>query len=325
MPYLSAEQIARAREIDLYSYLQAVEPQELVPCAGHEYCTRTHDSLKISNGKWFWWSCGIGGKSALDYLIEVQGMSFTDAVERLTGNMQAVVLPPISVSEPSKRASNFRLPPHNFVCLRAKPYLLSRCVGEAVIDECIRKRMIAETRRGEVMFIGYDEQSVARHACLRATDGCSLKQDVGGSDKRYAFRLLPGVSNKTVRVFEGAIDLLSYATLLGRNGRDYHEEFLLSLSGIYLPKREMEMSRIPQSLEHYLETHPETERICLHFDNDYTGHRSADALSVILGGRYEVCFMPPPEGKDYNDFLRMKEQKTNDERMMNLENHRKER
>lgn len=44
--------------------------------AGNVYCTREHDSLKISNGKWYWWSRGIGGVSALDYLIKVKEYSF---------------------------------------------------------------------------------------------------------------------------------------------------------------------------------------------------------------------------------------------------------
>ena len=47
------------------------------------YCLRLHDSLKISNGKWYWWSRGIGGRSALDYLIEVEGIPLVEAVQRI--------------------------------------------------------------------------------------------------------------------------------------------------------------------------------------------------------------------------------------------------
>ena len=70
MAYIHPEVIAEARKVDLFSYLQATDPNELVKCDGNEYCTRTHDSLKISNGKWFWWSRGIGGRSAVDYLMD---------------------------------------------------------------------------------------------------------------------------------------------------------------------------------------------------------------------------------------------------------------
>ena len=61
MPGVTKEQIAKAKEWDLLSYLQTHEPHELKRCGPREYCTRTHDSLKISNGKWCWNSQGIGG------------------------------------------------------------------------------------------------------------------------------------------------------------------------------------------------------------------------------------------------------------------------
>lgn len=41
-------------------------PDELVPFSKDTFVTKEHDSLKISNGFWYWFSKGIGGKSALD-------------------------------------------------------------------------------------------------------------------------------------------------------------------------------------------------------------------------------------------------------------------
>ena len=76
MPYIAPEVITEARRMDLLTYLRAYEPNELVRFSGNTYTTRTHDSLKISNGKWMWWSRGIGGNSALDYLVKVKGLSF---------------------------------------------------------------------------------------------------------------------------------------------------------------------------------------------------------------------------------------------------------
>lgn len=58
MPGVTKEQIARAKEWDLLSYLQAREPQELKRCGAGEFCLRSHGSLKISNGKWHWHSRG---------------------------------------------------------------------------------------------------------------------------------------------------------------------------------------------------------------------------------------------------------------------------
>ena len=50
MPYIPPEVVAQAREMDLLTYLRTYEPQELVHFGGSTYCTREHDSLKISNG-----------------------------------------------------------------------------------------------------------------------------------------------------------------------------------------------------------------------------------------------------------------------------------
>ena len=85
MPYYDSEAIERARQVDLLTYLQTCEPQELVHVSGNVYCTKTHDSLRISNGKWCWFSRGIGGYSALDYLIKVNGYSFLEAMETISG------------------------------------------------------------------------------------------------------------------------------------------------------------------------------------------------------------------------------------------------
>ena len=78
MPYIPSEVVSRAKQMDLYTYLHDYEPQELVHLGGGTYCTREHDSLKISNGKWYWFSQSIGGRSALDYLIKVRGTPFNE-------------------------------------------------------------------------------------------------------------------------------------------------------------------------------------------------------------------------------------------------------
>ena len=76
MSFYSRETVADVKKIDLLTYLQNYEPEELVHVSGNVYCTKAHDSLRISNGKWCWFSQGIGGKSALDYLIKVNGYTF---------------------------------------------------------------------------------------------------------------------------------------------------------------------------------------------------------------------------------------------------------
>ena len=102
MPYIPPETVSKAREMDLLTYLRNYEPDELVHFGGSTYCTREHDSLKISNGKWCWFSRGIGGTSALDYLIKVKDVPFLEAVERITG--QAAVQPPVLCPEQGRKS-----------------------------------------------------------------------------------------------------------------------------------------------------------------------------------------------------------------------------
>ena len=66
MGYIPPEKILKAKELDLLTYLKNYDPDELVHIGGNAYTTKSHDSLKISNGKWNWFSRGIGGKTALD-------------------------------------------------------------------------------------------------------------------------------------------------------------------------------------------------------------------------------------------------------------------
>ena len=85
MPYYTEEQIKQARLIDLMTYLQTYEPTELVHVRGNTWCLREHDSLKVTaDGKWYWWSRGFGGYSALDYLTKVKGLPFIKAMDILT-------------------------------------------------------------------------------------------------------------------------------------------------------------------------------------------------------------------------------------------------
>ena len=81
---VTTDQIKLARTVDLISYMQRYEPEELIRTGPHDYKTATHSSLCISdNGLWHWYSRGIGGRGALNYLIQVKGMDFVSAVRHL--------------------------------------------------------------------------------------------------------------------------------------------------------------------------------------------------------------------------------------------------
>lgn len=306
-PYVQIDPdvLERARQIDLLSYLQAYEPSNLVKVKGtaNVYCTAEHDSLKISNGKWYWWSRGFGGYSALDYLMKVREYGFVEAVEILTGQAFADWKPPPPAPKKDE-PKVLLLPPKNKDCNRVTEYLFGRGIDYQLIQDCIADGTIFESADyHNAVFIGKDESGTPKYAALRSTIGSSFKNDASGSDKRYSFRLLAAIPCTSVHLFEAAIDLLSYATYLKCEGKDYKAENLLSLSGVYQPKKELSESKIPIALTTFLKANPQINTIFLHLDNDKTGRLCTAALKELLQKDYKIVDAPPPVGKDVNDFL----------------------
>lgn len=302
MAYFDPDTVQKARQMDLLTYLQNYSPQELVHVSGNIYCTKTHDSLRISNGKWCWFSRGIGGRSALDYLIKVNGFSFLEAMQTITG--QAAAKPPVFVcAKKPDKPRTLLMPPASPDNNRAIAYLEKRGIARSLIDHCIQTGCIYESEpHHNVVFIGFDTEGRARFGCQRGTGSARFMGDLNGSDKHYSF-CLPAAGSRAVHLFESAIDLLSYATLCEMAGQDWRQLHLLSLSGVYRPRRALEESAVPAALTRFLEGHPAVNVIHLHLDNDPPGRLAARALQTVLPRQYTVLDRPPPDGKDVNDTL----------------------
>lgn len=259
MPYISPEVVAKAREMDLLTYLRNYEPNELVHFGGNTYCTREHDSLKISNGKWYWFSRGIGGYTALDYLIKVKEMPFMEAVETIMG--RSALLPPVVINTPKKEKSKVVLLPQTSRCAtHAVNYLIRRGIDPELIDYCISTGRLYESYpHHNVVFVGLDKYNKPRYANLRGI-GSDFKGEANGSDKRFSFSI-PAKNSNTVHLFESAIDLLSYATIRKQEGMAWNGDHLVSLAGVYKPKENIEETALPLALRQYLADHPEIKRI----------------------------------------------------------------
>lgn len=189
MPYIPPEVVEQARQIDLLTYLQSCEPQELVRISGNNYTTRTHDSLKISNGKWMWWSQRIGGYNALDYLVKVKGYSFVEAIETLMG--KAAVMPTVTVKPKQKTEPKILLLPDKSVSTdKITEYLFGRGIDYSIIQYCIDKGLIFESLPyHNLVCVGFDEKNFPRYASYRATNYRRVLGDCSGSDKHYSFRI----------------------------------------------------------------------------------------------------------------------------------------
>lgn len=299
MASVTKEQIAKAKEWDLLSYLQAFEPGELKKSGPHEYCTRTHDSLKISNGKWCWNSRRIGGRTALDYLIKVRGMDFVEAVESLCGYRSP---PPQTRMERLEPEKPFSLPEAGFFPAAAVSYLQGRGIDSEIIGACLQSGALYESRKYQnCVFVGKDPEGRPRSASLRGTrDG--FRMEAAGSDKRYSFAVQAADPDcPRLAVAESPIDALSLATLMKRAGKAWRSFHYLSLGGTG-----------PRAMLQFLHDHPKVTKISLCLDNDKAGMEGMEKLEAAiredpkLSGRIKLVYRNPPPaefGKDFNEML----------------------
>lgn len=213
MPYIPPSVVQEVKRMDLFTYLKNYEPYELVHFSGNTYTTRTHDSLKISNGKWMWWSQRTGGRSALDYLIKVKGYNFLEAVELLAE--KANIQPPISVSENVPMEKQLLLPKKNQDDQKVIAYLSGRGIDKEIIQFCLESGRVYESSfHHNAVFVGMDEKDNPKYAALRGI-GTSFIGEANGSDKNYSFLIPAEKMSDKVHVFESAIDLLSYQYGIG--------------------------------------------------------------------------------------------------------------
>lgn len=308
MKHISLKQKQRIKQIDLLTFLENYQPDRLKKISHNTYCIKDHTSLHISNGLWHWQSTGIGGRSALDFLIKVDGYTFLDACELILNN--------IDEKEPiyayySKKENNkeLQLPLSSNSQQRLINYLLGRGIDVKIVEDCINNHLIYEgvtkspiTKRlfHNVVFIGY-HNGKPKYASIRGIQS-DYKGEAPGSDKAYSF-LLPATTNsKEVHVCEAAIDALSYATLMKEKGKDYESVHILSLGGVQIPRKDIHTSKTPIALEFFLANHPEVTTIVLHLDNDRAGRMATVTIMSNLDN-YNCINEPPSCGKDVNDQL----------------------
>ena len=150
-------------------FLRRYRPGSLVKSSARgEYQLAEHDSFKI-NGEssvWHWKSRDIGGRSALKYLIYVEGVPFVEAVQLLCEESPTYI--PVQHEAVERERPLFRLPnpaPNND---RVTRYLLGRGVSLSAIRYCIERKILYESAEyHNCVFLGKDPQGVPKYAALR--------------------------------------------------------------------------------------------------------------------------------------------------------------
>ncbi len=307
---LTDEQIRRARQADLFSYLQNYEPG-ILKREGRNYRHREHDSLVYVTDQNYWYWNSRGKRiNALDYLIVIRGYNLKDAVELLTGETVQKAAPyRATTKEKPLRPNRVYLPWPKKCATACVSYLLKRGISSNVIGRCFELGLIYQgqykPKKDEkkyipvCVFVGRDETGKERYACMRGIYE-NLRKDAYGSDKGYSFCLPPKRPHSSqVAVFEAPIDALSHATLQELDGWNWNG-YRLSLGGT---------SHV--ALVAFLERHPEIRRVDLYMDNDYAGRNNAERIKALLRSEprfkhIRVGIHPPRKGKDYNEMLQIK-------------------
>lgn len=178
-----------------------------------------------------------------------------------------------------------------------------RCVDREIVEHCIKHYDLYESKYDHfVIFVGYDNDSKARYASKRSiTD--NEKRDISGSNKRYGFALTSNKNAHDLHVFVGAIDLLSYISILKRQGIDWKYDSYLSLGNASLLGKDVDKLTIPVALEEYLATYKEINSLHLHLDNDQAGHDTTEKIKTILNNKFEIFDKTPRHCNDINEYL----------------------
>lgn len=286
------EQKQRANSVDLVDYLR--RHGEKLTRSGREWRWERHNSVTINGSAWYRHKTEEYGH-ALDFLQEFFDLSFPEAMLELLGGLNSVEFKQeTSTERPPQKP--FALPEANDDMHRTFAYLLQkRFVDRDVLSFFAKEKLVYEDKKyHNAIFVGYDENCVARHAHKKGTysEGKSYRVNVEGSDPRYSFHYIG--TNDTLYVFEAPIDMLSFITL---HKNDWQKNSYVALNGVGT-----------QAMLHILDTYPHIKKVAICLDHDPAGiEMSEKAMDQLKerGGCEKITRLISVY-KDWNEDLKAK-------------------
>ena len=291
--YIDNSIIEQARNIDMIDFLKKRYGFTFSNQGGTYRCHQRQSLIvKDDRRSWYWHSYGIGGYGAIDFLVIAECLPFRDAMKELAGIAPAKEQPRQETAPPKALI----LPEKAGVPLRLYGYLCNkRGIDAEIVNTLLQEGKIYEDKRGNVVFVGFDERGQARFASLRGTYGDSkFRMDCPGSDKRYGFHMTYA-NTDTLYVFESAIDAMSHASL---------ESSLTSRNDTWRDRNRLSLGGTSDTaLSKYLEAYPSTYELILCLDNDPPGRAAASAITKRYRDLGYKSRISSPRGKDVNDDL----------------------
>lgn len=317
----SEEQITQANRVNLLEYARNM---------GYELTQASRQAWKIPNlgglfihadgTRWNCFSHDSGG-GPIQFVMYVQNKTWVQAMKELVGQPEELKSSNMSRSVNSRNTASpsvdgnhtiivgqlaigaidttmqsnrapLVLPPKGDTFKHVFAYLIShRKLDKDIVYGLVKQGLLYENDKHSCVFVGTEKNGIPRFASVRSTNtqNNSFRADVQNSDKSFSFSIKG--SSPQLHVFESPIDLLSYLTLIKRNGVSGFQSHLLSLGGVS-----------ERSLTRYLKDYPEIKTITLCLDNDDAGHAAIRSLSNRLRGRFTIN-VHLPEKKDWNEDL----------------------
>jgi hypothetical protein len=289
--------LAQARAIDVLAFIEKRNGLTFTQKGG-EYRCKEHPSLAIKSDRlsWFWHSKSVGGHGVLDYLTKVENMTFREAVDTVMSvrfiqspqkpdsqNGQSVS-PPKALVLPEKTGIPSRL--YDYLCNK-------RGIDSEIVGILMNRDKLYEDRRGNVVFVGYDEHLKPRFASLKGTYGdCSFRGDCAGSDKKYGFNMVSYEPSDRLYLFESPIDLMSHASFEKAALRGWNEHNRLSLAGT-----------TDTAMPFFLNQHRAVSKLVFCLDNDKAGQEASYTLARKYADIGYGVMIEPPIKKDFNEDL----------------------
>ena len=281
--HFTEEQKEQARQTDIISLLHS--QGETVKKSGSEYEWLDGSQKVTIRGNLWFHQYDLKGGDAIDFVRRFYNKSYLEAMEYLLNSAHGT----LTVSPPViKQSKPFALPPKNDNMRRVYAYLLNRRgIDRDVLCSFAHAGMIYESADfHNAVFVGYDQNDVARHAHKRGTGSESTyKGNADGSLPGYSFHWTG--TDDTIYLFEAPIDMLSFISMNKIGWKNHSYAASCSVSD--------------RVLFQMLRDNPHIKNVYLCLDSDEPGQAAAKRISDKLFTQGIPSEILVPRLKDWNE------------------------
>lgn len=247
--------------------------------------------IDIDKNCWHWWGQDKSG-GPIQFVMEFENKTWLEAVKTLLNIELSSNIKRELKKEAEERPREFVLPEKNNTMKHMFAYLTkTRGISSHIIQEYVDAGLLYESKERNCIFLGKDEKGEVAYAFVRGTNTKQrflMEQPL--SRKEVSF--YKEGNNPRLFVFESAIDMLSYQTLLEKNNcREELKAHFLSLAGVE-----------SLALNHYLKHHNNIKKITLCLDNDEIGRKACQRIAHELKEKVMIT-RHTPKSKDFNSYL----------------------